>query len=269
MILLTILLLHCAMMSLAWLVRFNSGQSGWIDAIWSLSVALLGCVAAWAPFQLATLSTRQVIVGVGVLVAFSRLGLDIARRARRSADDPRYLALQEKWGVHYRSRLFWFLQIQAACGFILSLTIYLAARNPAPFGRPFDWVGLALMLIAVAGEAAADRQLRIFKQTHTSELVCDIGLWSLSRHPNYFFQWLFWIGVAMLGINVEGEWSWGFLALSGPLMMYWLLVYVSGIPPLEKHMMQSRPEAFAAYQKRVNAFFPFKKLTFSSLLQKK
>ena len=262
MILFTILLIHCTLMSLAWLIRFKTGQSGWVDAIWSFSVGVSGCVAAWAPFQFSSFSTRQWIVGFGVLVAFTRLGLDIARRARRGADDPRYLALQQQWGDNYKSRLYWFLQIQAACGFILSLSVFLAARNPALFGRPCDWFGLAFLVIGIAGEATADRQLRNFKQNHRPDLICDTGLWSLSRHPNYFFQWLFWVGVATLAINFDGGWSIGFLALLGPLMMSWLLVYVSGIPPLERHMMQTRPEAFATYSKRVNAFFPFRKIIF-------
>lgn len=269
MILLILLLIHSALMSIAWFVRFKSGQSGWIDAIWSFSVALCGGVAAWAPFQLSAISSRQVIVGFCVLVAFSRLGLDIARRASRGLDDPRYLALQQQWGVRYRSRLYQFLQIQALCGFILSLSVFLAARNPAPFGRPCDWIGLALIMSAMAGETAADRQLRLFKQTHRQDLVCDIGLWRLSRHPNYFFQWLFWVGVAILAMNFDGEWFLGYVALAGPLMMYWLLVYVSGIPPLEKHMMQSRPEAYAHYRQRVNAFFPFSRSLAPALFQKK
>ena len=46
------------------------------------------------------------------------------------------------------------------------------------------------------------------------------------------------------------------LALTGPAMIYWLLVHVSGIPPLEAHMLKSRGAAFADYQKRVSAFFP-------------
>lgn len=258
MILLTVLLIHCAMMSVAWLVRYKTGQAGWIDAVWSLSVAFAGCVAAWAPFQFSSLSFRQLSVGFCVLLSFLRLGSDLAGRARRSADDPRYLALETKWGAARRTRLFWFLQIQAACGFILSLTVYLASRNPAPFDRPVDWVALALVGVSLVGEAIADRQLRLFKQTGRPERVCDVGLWGLSRHPNYFFQWLFWVGVAALAINSNGDWPQGFVAGLGPLMMYWLLVYVSGIPPLEKHMMQSRPEAFAAYKQKVNAFFPYR-----------
>ena len=74
--------------------------------------------------------------------------------------------------------------------------------------------------------------------------------------------------MALLALSFDGGWPIGCLALLAPAMMYWLLVYVSGIPPLEKHMMQTRPEAFAAYQKRVNAFFPFKKSIVLSLFHK-
>ncbi len=256
------------MMSFAWFIRFKTGQSGWVDAIWSFSVSLSGCVAAWAPFQLSALSLRQWIVGFCVSLAFLRLGADLARRARNSADDPRYLALQQSWGDDYRSRLYWFLQIQAVCGFILSLAVFVAARNPAPFGRSSDWFALGLVVISMAGETIADQQLRIFKTTRNRLLVCDVGLWGMSRHPNYFFQWLFWIGITVMAINLDGDWPQGFIAIMGPLMMYWLLVHVSGIPPLEKHMMQSRPEAYAVYRKRVSAFFPVPIQGFKKLLLK-
>ncbi len=56
--------------------------------------------------------------------------------------------------------------------------------------------------------------------------------------------------------EVRGGYWWWPLALLAPLMMYWLLVYASGIPPLEAHMLRSRGAKFRAYQERVNAFFP-------------
>lgn len=86
------------MMSGAWLIRLKTGKSGWIDAIWSLSIALTGLIASWAPFDWSNLTPRQLIIGFCVLVAYSRLALDICYRTARSGDDPRYLAL-EKIGV--------------------------------------------------------------------------------------------------------------------------------------------------------------------------
>jgi len=85
--------------------------------------------------------------------------------------------------------------------------------------------------------------------------VCDVGFWRYSRHPNYFFEWLGWLAYPLLAIDATRlDWAW--LSLSGPAFMYWLLVHVSGIPFLEKHMVRSRGDAYRAYQQRVSAFFP-------------
>jgi len=86
--------------------------------------------------------------------------------------------------------------------------------------------------------------------------VCDTGLWAWSRHPNYFFEWLGWCAWPIFALNLSGGWPWGWLALSGPAYIYWLLTRVSGVPLLEAHMRRSRPEAFAAYAARTSVFFP-------------
>lgn len=187
----------------------------------------------------------------------SRLGAHIVRRTLHGEEDPRYARLREEWGERWRSRLFLFLQIQAAAALLLAATIFLAARNPAPGLQWSDFLGVAVLLVAVFGEGLADTQLTQFRANPANRRkVCDEGLWSLSRHPNYFFQWLGWAGYAVIAIGPSGAWSWGWLALVGPAFMYWLLVHVSGIPPLEAHMRRSRGIAFAAYADRVNAFWP-------------
>ena len=113
------------------------------------------------------------------------------------------------------------------------------------------------MAIAVCGEGLADWQLNRFKSNPANKGgINDIGLWSWSRHPNYFFEAFGWLAYPLIAIDLTGHYPWGFLALAGPACMYWLLVYVSGIPPLEEHMLRSRGEAFRAYQRRTNAFFP-------------
>ena len=146
--------------------------------------------------------------------------------------------------------MFWFLQIQAAAAALLALSMLLAARNP----RPPSWLdaaGVAVLLFAIVGEAIADRQLKEFRAGRAG--VCDIGLWGWSRHPNYFFEWLGWVAYPLFAIG----YGWGWLALAAPVFMYWLLVHVSGIPPLEQHMLRSRGDAFRDYQAQIGAFFPF------------
>ena len=174
-----------------------------------------------------------------------------------TAEDPRYAKLKEEWGERWHGRLFLFLQIQAAAALLLTTTIVAAARNPAIGWQWSDFAGIAIIVIAVVGEGIADAQLARFRSDDTNGgKVCDVGLWGLSRHSNYFFQWLGWVGYAVVAIGPAGDWGWGWLALAGPALMYWLLVHVSGIPPLEAHMMRSRGAAFTAYADRVNAFWP-------------
>ena len=140
-------------------------------------------------------------------------------------------------------RLFVFLQIQAAAGVVLAAAIHLGASALAPFPGPIDWAATLLVLIGVAGEALADAQLRGFRRAAPVGAVCDAGLWGWSRHPNYFFEWLVWCGFALFALAGVVDHPIQLLAVAAPAMMWALLVRVSGIPPLEAHMMRSRGEA--------------------------
>lgn len=245
-----------AAMAGAWVIVDRSGRSGWADTIWSLAVGVGGVAAALAPLGPGP-TARQIVVAALVAVWSLRLGGHIAARTRGGGEDPRYQALKEEWGEDRRRRLFWFLQVQAAAAYLLVVTVLIAAHNPAPWPQPGDFLGIAVALAALLGEAAADRQLGRFRADPANRgRVCDAGLWGWSRHPNYFFEWLGWVAVAVIAIDLAGGYPWGWLALAGPAFMYWLLVHVSGIPPLEAHMLRSRGDAFRSYQARVSAFWP-------------
>jgi steroid 5-alpha reductase family enzyme len=84
--------------------------------------------------------------------------------------------------------------------------------------------------------------------------VCDAGLWHWSRHPNYFFEWLYWLAYPALAL--AGGWQWGLLAFAAPALMFVLLTRISGIPMLEREMLAAKGDAYRAYQQRVSAFFP-------------
>ncbi|MBN9079756.1 MAG: DUF1295 domain-containing protein [Rhizobiales bacterium] len=246
-----------ASMAGAWLVAVRIGRSGWIDAIWSFATGGFGAAAALIPFAATEISARQLLVALLPLLWSLRLGIHIVGRTARGGDDPRYSQLREEWGDTFKARLFWFAQIQALAALALALSIMLAAHNPAPGLRFSDWLGVAFLIVAVLGETVADRQLSAFRSDPANKgQVCDVGLWGVSRHPNYFFEWLGWLAYVIIAIDFTDAYPWGWLALTGPLLMYWLLVHVSGIPPLEAHMLRSRGTAFRDYQHRVNAFWP-------------
>jgi steroid 5-alpha reductase family enzyme len=89
--------------------------------------------------------------------------------------------------------------------------------------------------------------------------VCDEGLWRWSRHPNYFFEWLGWFAYPLIAIspNYHPSYPWGWVTLLAPAFMYWILVHVTGIPPLEEQMLRSRGDRYRDYQSRTSAFFPW------------
>ena len=245
-------------MTLAWLVQQKTGNAGWVDVSWSFGVGAVAFVAALLPLHQQWPQWRQLSVALLAASWCLRLGLHIARRTRAAKDDPRYRDLIVQWGADAPRRMFWFLQSQGAVGALLALSIALAAHNANPVVRMQDLVGFALLVVAVVGEAIADRQLRLFTSNPSNRgAVCDVGLWSWSRHPNYFFEWLSWLAYPIVAIDLAGHNPYGWLALAAPVSMYWVLVHVSGIPPLEKHMLQSRGDAFRAYQTRTRVFFPF------------
>lgn len=240
-------------MSFAFMVRLATGRSGWIDALWCLSVGAAGEAALWvangAP-------PARALLASGLLAAWSlRLVAHIGRRSHGASDDPRYANLVAEWGRAWRSKLFGFLMAQAAAGWVLALAVVMAASNSAPFPSLLDGAGLAIAAIALFGEATADRQLAQWRRTASRNAICEVGLWRRSRHPNYFFEWLYWCSWPLLAASLDQPLA-VLPALAAPLLMGHLLVNVSGVPPLEAHMARTRGQAWFDYCARTPRFWP-------------
>ena len=245
-------LLLAGAMALAWRIALTTGQSGRIDAIWGFATGLAAVMAAAASNgdQL-----RRALVCAMAAAWSLRLGLGLWRRATSGGDDPRYAALKQSWGAAAPRRLFVFLQIQAVASWPLALTAWCAAGAPRPGLDWRDGLAVAVFAFAFAGEAIADQQMASFRRAPANRgRICDHGLWAWSRHPNYFCEWLVWLAYPVMAL--EAGYPAGWLAFSGPLVMYVLLVHVSGVPPLEAHLKSSRPAEFAAYAENVSAFWP-------------
>jgi steroid 5-alpha reductase family enzyme len=170
-------------------------------------------------------------------------------------DDPRYAAFAREWGVDSPRKMFLFLQNQGLGSIPLVFSIFVAAHFPLDLLRPRDYLAALILLSGIAGEALADAQLKRFRKSLANQgRVCDIGLWRWSRHPNYFFEWLGWLAYPVIALSVD--YPWGLATLLAPAFMYWILVHVTGIPPLEEQMLRSRGERYRDYQSRTSVFFP-------------
>lgn len=242
-----------AAMATAFLVARRTGRSGLIDAIWSAATGT--AATALALFHSGGAPTgRQMFAAVLMAVWTLRLAGHIGARTLRHGDDPRYAHLRAEWGEKANRRLFLFLQIQALCGFALVVAVAAAAGNARPLG-PLDAAAAVLALGGLIGATVADRQMERFRASvGTGRAIMDRGLWAFSRHPNYFFEWLFWCCWPLVAAG--GDWWRVLIALVAPMLMYWLLRHASGVPHLEAHLKRTRPEAFAAYRQRTPEFFP-------------
>ena len=238
-------------MAAAWGIAETSGRSGRVDSIWSFATgaACLGALALGAN------RPTRVAIGAAYLAVWSlRLGFYLWKRAEHG-EDRRYAALRAEWAGGAPVRMFLFLQIQALAAWPLVLSAYVATASPRPAPDARDALAALVFLAALGGEALADLEMAAFRANPANKRgICENGLWGWSRHPNYFFEWIGWLGWPLLAI--DAGYAAGWLALLAPAWMYYLLVHVSGLPPLEQAMRRSRGAAFDDYVRRVNAFWP-------------
>src|SRR5437868_2624644 len=119
------------LMAFAWVVQQRTGNSGWVDTIWTFAVGLVGAGSALWPGAGAAPNARQWLVAALVAAWSLRLGIHIAIRTAGITDDPRYAAFAKEWGVNSARRMFVFLQNQALGSVPLVFAIFVAARFPA------------------------------------------------------------------------------------------------------------------------------------------
>jgi steroid 5-alpha reductase family enzyme len=226
---------------------------GIVDIAWAAGFAPVA--GLYAAFGDGAGWRRGLIAAMAALWSL-RLGGHLARRilGHHPVEDGRYQQLRREWAGKLNSRMFLFYQAQALLLVILSLPFLLAARNPSPHWHALEIAGVGLWIVALAGETLADVQLARFKRDAANRgRVCDAGVWRLSRHPNYFFEWLVWVAFALFAAGSP----WGWVAAYCPSLMLYLLLAVTGIRYTEDQLLRSKGEAYRAYQRRTSAFVPW------------
>ncbi len=247
------LALMLAQMAFLWGIHLRIRNAAVVDVGWAAGLGLLAALdagfGAAPPFRRILL---LVLAGIWAFRLAWHLWRD--RVANGTPEEGRYVYLRAHWGARADFYFLWFFLGQGFLNVLLAIPFLLVACNPSPGVSPLEIAGAALWIVAVAGESLADAQLKAFKSGQANKgLVCRAGLWNLSRHPNYFCEWLVWCAYALLALGAPH----GALGLLSPAIILFLLLKVSGIPPTEKQALRSRGAAYARYQNEVSVFFPW------------
>src|SRR5215470_5389718 len=246
------------MMLILWAIHLAIKNAAIVDFGWAMGLALLALWYAWAgPGYHARKWAIASMAGFWGL----RLGLYLLfARVIGREEEGRYVQLRKEWKTNLALRFLFFFEFQALLDVVLSLPFLLVCMNPR---APLGWIektGAGIWLIAIIGEAFADQQLNSFKKNPANKgKTFRGGLWKYSRHPNYFFEWLLWVGYAVFALVSP----WGWLGLISPALILYFLLGVTGIPATEAQAIRTRGNEYRAYQRTTSSFVPWfpKKVT--------
>ena len=224
-----------------WGVSLQLRDSSIIDIAWGPAFVLV----TWLSFEP---SPHAIVVASLVTVWGGRLGLYLLWRNAGRPEDKRYTAMRTKHGAAWWWKsAFIVFGLQGLLVLLVSLPVRAAVSSPM---ASWGYVGTVLVVIGVAFESLGDWQLARFKADPANKgRIMTTGLWSWTRHPNYFGDFLTWWGFGVFGLATGAWWT-----LLGPVVMSVLLVRVSGKDLLEQDLMK-RP-GYADYARATSGFFP-------------
>ncbi|WP_314324519.1 DUF1295 domain-containing protein [Paenarthrobacter ilicis] len=212
-----------------WLVfipSFKAQTEKFFDLTGSLTYVVITVILA---LLTPGIDARGILLAALVSIWALRLGTFLSRRISKSGKDDRFDEI--------KTSLIRFLNVWTVQGLWVVFTAaaaWIAITSSQKVG--LDWlaiVGLVLWVVGFGIEVVADLQKSRFKADPANKgKFISTGLWSKSRHPNYFGEILLWVGVAIIAAPVLQGWQW--VAMISPVFVALLLLKVSGIPLLEK-----------------------------------
>jgi steroid 5-alpha reductase family enzyme len=235
---------------LTFAIAQSQKNNGLVDIAWGLGFVVSAVVSY---FLGKPQGPVPLVITILVAIWGLRLTWHLARRNLGKPEDFRYANMRQNWNpATFYLRMF--VQI-----YLLQLVLSLAINLPAIVRNLQDqagWnmlttMGLIVWLCGFAFESIGDRQLRQFRAdpANRGKLITS-GLWRYSRHPNYFGEATLWWGIFIMAIS-DGRYIW--LILS-PLLITLFLLYVSGVPMLEKKYT-GRTD-WEAYKAQTSKFIP-------------
>lgn len=247
--------------TLLWILSVVITNTAIIDPFWGFGFVIVTCV------YIATSSSHwtssQWVLVMMIIVWGMRLSGYLLKRFLHEGihkEDYRYASFRRHDPAHYwwksLLKVFWFqgLLIWIFSQIMQNILLDDFTQKDLTSSTLFV-IGIIAWAIGLFFETVGDYQLQAFKEDSNNRgKVLDTGLWSLTRHPNYFGDSMVWIGFALtsLGMNINTTWYHLFF---GPIAMVYLLISVTGKPLLEKHLAKERPD-YVRYVERTSSFIP-------------
>jgi steroid 5-alpha reductase family enzyme len=210
-------------------------------------------VITFALLSSAAVDGRALLVYILVVIWAARLGTFLFRRIKKAGKDDRFDDIKPSFVR--------FLNVWSLQGLWVTFTLAAALVTITTTTRKeidvFAIIGLLVWVIGFAFEAVSDYQKSRFNANPDNKgKFIDTGLWSRSRHPNYFGEIVLWVGVVIIALPVLQGWQW--VALISPVFVTLLLTKVSGVPLLEKKADEKwgGQEDYEAYKKNTPVLIP-------------
>ncbi|MFE9118315.1 DUF1295 domain-containing protein [Streptomyces sp. NPDC007172] len=240
-----------AVVLITFAVAVVKGRHRIVDIAWGLGFAAVAVVGHAASAGHGD-DARRLLVTAATVIWGLRLAAHIAWRGRGHGEDPRYDRMLSKApGSRNAYALRMVYLLQGALIWLISLPVQAAQYTHGSL-VPTAVVGGVLWAAGLVFESVGDHQLARFKADPAQHgRIMDRGLWSWTRHPNYFGDFLVWWGLFALAC---GTWQAAAVSVLSPLVMSYLLTRGSGQRLLEEHM-KDRP-GYAVYAARTSGFVP-------------
>lgn len=243
-----------AFMTIVFMVARKLRRTDLVDMAWGpafIVAAISSFILSDAPIELG--ANVQTLVTLLVIAWGARLAYVIYKRLRSHAEDKRYVELRKEWkgNVAMNTYLRIFV-VQAVLATLISTAVIFVNISLPRELNIFAYVGLVIWLVGFYFEAVGDAQLKRFLADPTNKgKLMTSGLWSYTRHPNYFGEATMWWGISVIALTVP----YGWFGVITPVIITYLLLFVSGVPMTEK-AFDGRP-GWNAYKARTSKFVPF------------
>lgn len=235
-----------ALVHFAYVLSITKKNFGLIDIFWGAGI---GSFALAALLFGENVGPRLVLISLLVLIWATRLSVFLYKRNMGHKEDYRYADMRKSWGKQANAIAYGkIFLLQFFLMLVISLPVWIVFREKGPAFHWPDYLGFILWAVGITWEAIADKQKSQFKKENP-EGVCDIGLWSLSRHPNYFGESLLWWGIALVSFGTGNA-----LGFISPAILTFSLLKVSGIPLIEKR--HANDPKYQDYMKNTPKFIP-------------